>query len=61
MKKLCLVLFLLCTFFTATIAFAYVMNGEGACSQCACSSFNAQKYGFPNKCKCGHWDSAHNR
>ena len=61
MKKLCLVVFLLCAFFTSTTAFAYVLNGEGACSRCGCSSFHSQKYGLHNKCKCGHWEYEHNR
>lgn len=60
MKKvfaLMLVLFLLST----ATCFAYVMNGQGACSRCGCSGFHGKTQGFPNQCNCGHWQNDHNR
>lgn len=42
----------------ASIVYAY---GSGACSKCYCSGFHAKKYGYPNMCNCGHWESEHSR
>lgn len=45
----------------ASTCFAYVMNGQGACSRCGCSGFYPQANGYQNQCTCGHWQSDHSR
>ena len=45
----------------SSMAYAYKMNGSGACSRCSCNYFTAQASGFQNMCTCGHWQSQHTR
>lgn len=61
MKKILFILTIALTTAITTTCFAYVMNGQGACSKCGCSGFYPRSQGFSNMCNCGHWESDHNR